>query len=86
MVYVDRVNHLDEMTIDVEIDRGYFSGELQDLARIQKKSHERSPCALELRTTVTLSNRDRCHDSREGKTVVDRGGRCDMRYWDPRQR
>ena len=37
MVYVDRVNHLDEMTIDVEINRDYFSGELQDLARIQKK-------------------------------------------------
>jgi len=38
MVYVDRVNHLDEMTIDVEINQDYFSGELQDLARIQKRS------------------------------------------------
>jgi len=54
MVYVDRVNHLDEMTIDVEINRDYFSGELQDLARIQKKVVKELRDALELRTTVNL--------------------------------
>ena len=37
MVYVDRVRHLDEMTIEVEMTRAGFSGELQDLARVQKK-------------------------------------------------
>lgn len=54
MVYVDRINHLDEMTIDVEINRDYFSGELQDLARIQKKVVKELRDTLELRTTVKL--------------------------------
>jgi phenylacetate-CoA ligase len=54
MVYVDRINHLDEMTVDVEINRDYFSGELADLARIQKKVVKELRDALELRTTVTL--------------------------------
>jgi phenylacetate-CoA ligase len=52
MVYVDRINHLDEMTVDVEINRDYFSGELFDLARIQKKVVKELRDALELRTTV----------------------------------
>jgi phenylacetate-CoA ligase len=54
MVYVDRVNHLDEMTIEVEINRNYFSGELADLARIQKKVVKELRDALDLRTTVRL--------------------------------
>lgn len=54
MVYVDRINHLDEMTIDVEINRDYFSGELHDLARIQKKVVKELRDTLELRTTVKL--------------------------------
>jgi phenylacetate-CoA ligase len=54
MVYVDRVNHLDEMTIEVEINRTFFSGELADLARIQKKVVKELRNALDLRTTVRL--------------------------------
>jgi phenylacetate-CoA ligase len=54
MVYVDKVNHLDEMTVDVEINRDYFSGELADLARIQNKVVKELRDALELRTTVKL--------------------------------
>jgi len=54
MVYVDRINHLDEMTIEVEINRNYFSGELADLARIQKKVVKELRDTLELRTTVKL--------------------------------
>jgi phenylacetate-CoA ligase (EC 6.2.1.30) len=38
MVYIDRINHLDEMTVEVEINRSHFSGELADLAKIQKRS------------------------------------------------
>ncbi|HJK08705.1 MAG TPA: phenylacetate--CoA ligase, partial [Methanocorpusculum sp.] len=37
MVYIDRLNHLDEMTIEVEINKHLFSGELSDLARLQNK-------------------------------------------------
>jgi phenylacetate-CoA ligase len=51
---VDRVNHLDEMIVDVEINRDNFSGELADLARIQKKVVKELRDALELRTTVKL--------------------------------
>jgi phenylacetate-CoA ligase len=54
MVYVDRVNHLDEMTVEAEINREYFSGELADLARIQKKVVKELRDALEIRTTVRL--------------------------------
>ncbi len=54
MVYVDRVNHLDEMTVEAEINRDYFSGELADLARIQKKVVKELRDALEIRTTVKL--------------------------------
>lgn len=54
MVYIDRVNHLDEMTVDVEINREYFSGELTDLANLQKKVVRELRDALELRTTVKL--------------------------------
>ncbi|NYT17417.1 MAG: phenylacetate--CoA ligase [Methanomicrobiales archaeon] len=54
MVYVDRVNHLDEMTIEVEINRAHFSGEIADLARIQKKVVKELRDTLELRTTVKL--------------------------------
>ncbi|HJJ47939.1 MAG TPA: phenylacetate--CoA ligase [Methanocorpusculum sp.] len=37
MVYIDRINHLDEMSIDVEMNKATFSGELFDLARLQQK-------------------------------------------------
>ena len=54
MVYIDRINHLDEMTVEVETNREFFSGELADLARLQKKVVKELRDALELRTTVKL--------------------------------
>ncbi len=55
MVYVDRnEHHLDEMTIEVEIKRPYFSGELADLARLQARIVKALRDALELRTRVRL--------------------------------
>jgi phenylacetate-CoA ligase len=54
MVYIDRVKHLDEMTIDVELNREYFSGELRDLSNIQKKVAGALRETLGLRTTVNL--------------------------------
>ncbi|MGA2162817.1 MAG: phenylacetate--CoA ligase [Methanoregula sp.] len=54
MVYIDKINHLDEMTVEVEINRSHFSGELADLARIQKKVVKELHDTLELRTTVKL--------------------------------
>jgi phenylacetate-CoA ligase len=54
MVYIDRINHLDEMTVEVEINRDFFSGELTDLAKIQKKVGKELRDTLELRTTVRL--------------------------------
>ncbi|MCX6698126.1 MAG: phenylacetate--CoA ligase [Methanoregula sp.] len=54
MVYIDRINHLDEMTVEVEINSEYFSGELADLANIQKKVVKELHDVLELRTTVKL--------------------------------
>ena len=55
MVYVDRnEHHLDEMTIEVEIKRQFFSGELSDLARLQDRIVRALRDALELRTRVRL--------------------------------
>ena len=54
MVYVDRAKHLDEMTIEVEMTRAGFSGELQDLARVQKKIVGELHSTLGLRTAVKL--------------------------------
>ncbi len=54
MVHIDRVNHMDEMTIEVEINRAVFSGELRDLAKIQQKVARALHDALGLRTAVKL--------------------------------
>ena len=54
MVYIDRINHLDEMTVEVEINRRHFSGELSDLAKIQKKVVKELHDTLELRTNAKL--------------------------------
>jgi phenylacetate-CoA ligase len=54
MVYVDRVNHLDEMTIEVEMNREHFSGELADLAMVRQRVVKALRDVLELRTTVRL--------------------------------
>lgn len=75
MVYVDRVNYLDEMTIDVEINRNFFSGELKDLAHIQKKVVKELRNALELRTTVRLVEPGTLpRFEGKAKRVVDRRG------------
>lgn len=75
MVYVDKVNHLDEMTVDVEINRDYFSGELADLARIQKKVVKELRDGLELRTTVKLVEPGSLpRFEGKAKRVVDRRG------------
>jgi phenylacetate-CoA ligase len=54
MVYVNRVNHMDEMTIDVEVSPGYFKGELADLKKLQTRVVKELRDVLELRTTVRL--------------------------------
>ncbi|MDD1717933.1 MAG: phenylacetate--CoA ligase [Methanoregulaceae archaeon] len=77
MVYVDRVNHLDELTIEVEINRGSFSGELADLARIQKKVVKELRDSLELRTTVRLVEPGSLpRFEGKAKRVIDRRGEC----------
>ena len=54
MVYIDRINHLDEMTIDVEVNKHIFSGELSDLARLQNKIGKALHETLSLRAAVQL--------------------------------
>jgi phenylacetate-CoA ligase len=75
MVYIDRINHLDEMTVEVEINRSHFSGELADLARIQKKVVKELHDTLELRTTVKLVEPGSLpRFEGKAKRVVDRRG------------
>ncbi|MFZ0005333.1 MAG: phenylacetate--CoA ligase [Methanoregula sp.] len=75
MVYVDRINHLDEMTVEVEINRSHFSGELADLARIQKKVVKELHDTLELRTTVKLMEPGSLpRFEGKAKRVIDRRG------------
>ena len=54
MVYIDRINHLDEMTIDVEVNKHILSGELSDLARLQNKIGKALHETLSLRAAVQL--------------------------------
>jgi phenylacetate-CoA ligase len=54
MVIIDRINYLDEMTIEVEMNRDFFSGELRDLARIQQKISGALRDVLGIRTTIRL--------------------------------
>ncbi len=75
MVYIDRVKHLDEMTIEVEMSRAAFSGELQDLARMQKKIAGELHNTLGLRTTVRLVEPGSLpRFEGKAKRVVDRRG------------
>jgi phenylacetate-CoA ligase len=76
MVYVDRnEHHLDEMTIEVEIKRRYFSGELADLARLQERIVRALRDALELRTRVRLVEPGSLpRFEGKSKRVVDRRG------------
>jgi phenylacetate-CoA ligase len=75
MVYIDRVNHLDEMTIEVEMNREYFSGELHDLAKVQQKVAKALRDVLELRTTVKLVEPGSLpRFEGKAKRVVDRRG------------
>ncbi|MDO8842000.1 MAG: phenylacetate--CoA ligase [Methanocalculus sp.] len=75
MVYVDRINHLDEMTIDVEMNRSLFSGELCDLVGLQKQIARQLHDALSLRTTVRLVEPGSLpRFEGKAKRVVDRRG------------
>jgi phenylacetate-CoA ligase len=75
MVYVDRINHLDEMTIDVEMNRSLFSGELCDLVGLQKQIAGQLHDALSLRTTVRLVEPGSLpRFEGKAKRVVDRRG------------
>lgn len=75
MVYVDRINHLDEMTIEVEINRKYFSGEIADLQNLQKKVDRAMRETLNLRTTVKFVEPDTLpRFEGKAKRVVDRRG------------
>ena len=75
MVYVDRVNHMDEMTIDVEVSRENFHGELADLKNVQNKVIKSLRDVLELRTTVHLVEPGTLpRFEGKAKRVVDRRG------------
>jgi phenylacetate-CoA ligase len=54
MVYLDRIHQLDEMTIEVEMNREAFSGELRDLHRVQGKIAAALRDSLGIRTDVKL--------------------------------
>lgn len=75
LVYVDRVNHLDEMTIEVEMDRSAFKGELEDLTRAQNRIVAALKEALNLRTRVKLVEPESLpRYEGKAKRVVDRRG------------
>jgi phenylacetate-CoA ligase len=54
MVTIDRINYLDEITIEVEMNKAYFSGELRDLTNVQQKIVTALTEVLGLRTTIKL--------------------------------
>ncbi len=75
LVYVDRVNHLDEMTIEVEMNRSAFRGELEDLTRTQNRVVGALKETLNLRTRVKLVEPDSLpRYEGKAKRVIDRRG------------
>jgi phenylacetate-CoA ligase len=75
MVYIDRINHMDEMTIEVEINRAYFSGELRDLAHLRGHVTSELHNALGIRTAVKLVEPGSLpRFEGKAKRVVDRRG------------
>jgi phenylacetate-CoA ligase len=75
MVYIDRINHLDEMTIEVEINRASFSGELKDLAKVRDHVARELHTALGIRTAVKLVEPGTLpRFEGKAKRVVDRRG------------
>jgi phenylacetate-CoA ligase len=57
MVTIERVKHLDEMTIDVEITDEVFNGELDQLTQLKNRLLHALKERLELRTTIRLVER-----------------------------
>jgi len=75
MVYLDRVHQLDEMTIEVEMNRNTFSGELRDLHRVQEKIASALRENLGIRTDVKLVEPGKLpRFEGKAKRVVDRRG------------
>jgi phenylacetate-CoA ligase len=75
MVYLDRIHQLDEMTIEVEMNRGAFSGELRDLHRVQEKIGTALRENLGIRTDVRLVEPGSLpRFEGKAKRVVDRRG------------
>jgi phenylacetate-CoA ligase len=75
MVYLDRVHQLDEMTIEVEMNRAAFSGELKDLHRVQVKIATALRETLGIRTDVRLVEPGSLpRFEGKAKRVVDRRG------------
>ncbi|MCL2460550.1 MAG: phenylacetate--CoA ligase [Euryarchaeota archaeon] len=57
MVTIERVNHLDEMTISAEITDEVFNGELDQLTQLRTRVVQALKERLELRTTIHLVER-----------------------------
>jgi len=75
MVYLDRIHQLDEMTIEVEMSRNAFSGELRDLIRVQEKIASALRETLGIRTDVKLVEPGKLpRFEGKAKRVVDRRG------------
>ncbi|MDD1659385.1 MAG: phenylacetate--CoA ligase [Methanomicrobiales archaeon] len=75
MVYLDRIHQLDEMTIEVEMNRNAFSGELRDLHRVQEKIASALRETLGIRTDVRLVEPGKLpRFEGKAKRVVDRRG------------
>ena len=54
-VIIDRKRHgLDELTIRVELKEGAFTGELQDLAKVQRKVEDKLKSVLSIRSRIDL--------------------------------
>ncbi len=75
MVYLDRIHQLDEMAIEVEMNRNSFSGELRDLHRVQEKIAAALRESLGIRTDVRLVEPGSLpRFEGKAKRVVDRRG------------
>ncbi len=79
-VVVERVRHLDEMKVRVELENEYFTGEVEDLQRLTRNVEKELKNSLNLRTKVELVEKGTIART-EGKSqkIVDlRGELCEL--------
>jgi phenylacetate-CoA ligase len=72
---VERIKHLDELTVRCELEQEFFTGDVEDLQRVKRKVEEALRDTLNVRTKVELIEKGTiARTEGKSKKVVDLRG------------